>query len=96
MLLSLAADIKMIYVPYRGQPPMLTDVVSGQIPLGFTTTSGVNDLVAAGKLTMLATLGQERDEQFPDVPTPYELGYKSVVITGWGGLLAPAGTPRPS
>jgi tripartite-type tricarboxylate transporter receptor subunit TctC len=93
VLLSLAADIKMTHVPYRGQTPMLTDVISGQIPLGFTTTSGVTDLVATGKLTLLATFGQERDEQFPDVPTPYELGYKDVVITGWTGLLAPAGTP---
>jgi tripartite-type tricarboxylate transporter receptor subunit TctC len=42
---------------------------------------------------MLATFGQERDDQFPDVPTPYELGYKDVIITGWSGLLAPAGTP---
>jgi tripartite-type tricarboxylate transporter receptor subunit TctC len=92
-LLSLAADIKMTHVPYRGQTPMLTDVVGGQIPFGFTSTSGITDLVATGKLALLATFGQERDEQFPDVPTPYELGYKNVVITGWGGLVAPAGTP---
>jgi tripartite-type tricarboxylate transporter receptor subunit TctC len=93
VLLSLATDIKMTHVPYRGQTPMLTDVVSGQIPFGFTTTSGITDLVASGKLALLATFGQERDEQFPDVPTPYELGYKTVVITGWSGLLAPAATP---
>ncbi len=42
---------------------------------------------------MLATFGEQRDEQFPNVPTPTELGYKDVVITGWSGLLAPAGTP---
>ena len=61
VLLSLAADIKMTHVPYRGQTPMLTDVISGQIPLGFTTTSGVTDLVNAGRLTMLATFGEQRD-----------------------------------
>ncbi|WP_198164585.1 Bug family tripartite tricarboxylate transporter substrate binding protein [Rhodoplanes sp. Z2-YC6860] len=93
VLLSLATNIKMTHVPYRGQTPMLTDVMSGQIPLGFTTTSGVTDLVNSGKLTMLATFGDQRDEQFPNVPTPSELGYKDVVITGWTGLLAPAGTP---
>jgi tripartite-type tricarboxylate transporter receptor subunit TctC len=93
VLLSLAADITMTHVPYRGQTPMLTDVLSGQIPFGFTVTSGVTDLVSAGKLALFATFGQERDEQFPDVPTPYELGFKNVVITGWSGLLAPAGTP---
>ena len=47
----------------------------------------------SGKLNLLATFGQERDEQFPNTPTPYELGYQSVIVVGWSGLLAPAGTP---
>jgi len=92
-LLSIAADIKMTHVPYRGQTPAITDVLGGQIPLAFTTTAGVTDLVETGKLNLLATFGQERDEQFPNTPTPYELGYPSVIIVGWAGLLAPAGTP---
>ena len=93
VLLSLAADIKMTHVPYRGQTPAITDVLSGQIPLAFTTTAGVTDLVESGKLALLATFGQERDEQFPNTPTPYEAGYRSVIVVGWSGLLAPAGTP---
>jgi tripartite-type tricarboxylate transporter receptor subunit TctC len=93
VLLSLAADIEMTHVPYRGQTPAITDVLSGQIPLAFTTTAGVSDHIETGKLNLLATFGQERDEQFPNTPTPYELGYKSVIIVGWAGLLAPAGTP---
>jgi tripartite-type tricarboxylate transporter receptor subunit TctC len=92
-LLSIAANIKMTHVPYRGQTPAITDVLGGQIPLAFTTTSGVSDLVDTGKLNLLATFGQGRDEQFPNTPTPYELGYPSVIIVGWAGLLAPAGTP---
>ena len=93
VLLSLAADIKMTHVPYRGQTPEITDILSGQIPFGFTTTAGVADLVASGKLNLLATFGKERDEQFPNTPTPTEAGYPSVVVVGWSGLLAPAGTP---
>jgi tripartite-type tricarboxylate transporter receptor subunit TctC len=92
-LLSIAAEIKMTHVPYRGQTPAITDLLAGQIPLAFTTTAGVTDLVETGKLNLLATFGQERDEQFPNTPTPYELGYTSVIIVGWAGLLAPAGTP---
>jgi tripartite-type tricarboxylate transporter receptor subunit TctC len=94
-LLSIAAGIKMTHVPYRGQTPAITDVLGGQIPLAFTTTAGATDLIETGKLNLLATFGKERDEQFPDVPTPTELGYPSVVIVGWAGLLAPAGTPAP-
>ena len=93
VLLSIAADIKMTHVPYRGQTPAITDVIGGQIPLAFTTTAGVTDLVETGKLNLLATFGQERDEQFPNTPTPTEAGYPSVVVVGWSGLLAPAGTP---
>src|SRR6478735_12386208 len=93
VLLSLAADIKMTHVPYRGQTPEITDILSGQIPLGFTTTAGVTELVESGKLNLLATFGVERDEQFPNTPTPTEAGYPKAVVVGWAGLLAPAGTP---
>ena len=93
VLLSIAADLKMTHVPYRGQTPMITDLLSGQIPMGFTTTAGVADLVETGKLNFLATFGDKRDEQFPNVPTPTEIGYPSVVVVGWSGMLAPAGTP---
>ena len=93
VMLSVAADIKMTHVPYRGQTPAMTDVLSGQIPLAFTTTAGATELADSGKLTLLATFGRERDEQFPNTPTPTEFGYPSVVIEGWAGLFAPAGTP---
>src|SRR6478752_1892119 len=93
VLLSLAADIKMTHVPYRGQTPAITDVVAGQIPLAFTTTAGVADLVETGKLDLIATFGEQRDEQFPNTPTPTDAGYPSVVVVGWSGLIAPAGTP---
>jgi tripartite-type tricarboxylate transporter receptor subunit TctC len=93
VLLSLAADIKMTHVPYRGQTPAITDIMAGQIPFGFTTTAGTADLVATGKLLLISTFGKERDEQFPNTPTPTEEGYPSVVVVGWSGMLAPAGTP---
>jgi tripartite-type tricarboxylate transporter receptor subunit TctC len=93
VLLSLAADITMTHVPYRGQTPEITDILAGQIPLGFTTTAGAAELVESGKLNLLATFGAERDEQFPNTPTPTEAGYPKAVVVGWAGLLAPAGTP---
>jgi tripartite-type tricarboxylate transporter receptor subunit TctC len=95
VLLSLAADIKMTHVPYRGQTPEITDILAGQIPVGFTTTAGVTDLVSSGKLKLIATFGDKRDELFPNTPTPTEAGYPNVVVVGWAGMLAPAGTPKP-
>jgi tripartite-type tricarboxylate transporter receptor subunit TctC len=95
VLLSLAADIQMTHVPYRGQTPEVTDLLAGQIPLGFTTTAGVSDQIETGKLNLVATFGEQRDEQFPNTPTVVEAGYPSVIVVGWSGLLAPAGVPPP-
>ena len=92
-LLQIAAGIKMTHVPYRGQTPAITDVLSGQIPLAFTTTAGVTDLVEAGKLNLLSIFTRQRDEQFPNTPTMVDLGYPDVIVEGWSGLLAPAGVP---
>ena len=83
----------MTHVPYRGQTPAITDVVAGQIPLAFTTTAGVADLAETGKVDLIATFGEARDEQFPNTPTVVEAGYPSVVVVGWSGLFAPAGVP---
>jgi tripartite-type tricarboxylate transporter receptor subunit TctC len=87
-------SIKDIVERAKANPGHLNyDVLSGQIPLAFTTTAGATELADSGKLTLLATFGRERDEQFPNTPTPTEFGYPSVVIEGWAGLFAPAGTP---
>ena len=95
VLLALAANVKMTHVPYRGQTPMITDILSGQIPIGFTTTAGAAELAESGKLKLLATFGAARSPLFPNTPTPTEAGYPSAVVVGWAGLLAPAGTPKP-
>ena len=92
-LLSTTADIRMTHVPYRGQTPEIADIASGQLLLGFTITAGTNDLIASGKLNLLATFDKKRDALFPDTPTATELGFPSAVMVGWSGLLAPAGTP---
>jgi tripartite-type tricarboxylate transporter receptor subunit TctC len=53
--------------------------------------AGAAGFVQGGKLNLLATFGDKRDEQFPDTPTVVESGYPSVVVVGWSGMLAPAG-----
>jgi tripartite-type tricarboxylate transporter receptor subunit TctC len=95
VLLSSAAGIKMMHVPYKGQTPEMTDLIAGQIPVGFTTTAGATGHVEAGKLDLIATFGETRDPQFPNTPTVAEAGYPGVVVVGWAGVLAPAGVPAP-
>ena len=95
LLLSTAAGIEMTHVPYKGQTPEMTDLMSGQVPVGFTTMAGAAGFVQSGKLTLIATFGDKRDAQFPDTPTVAEQGYPSVVVAGWSGIMAPAGVPKP-
>ncbi len=92
-LFASAVGIRMVHVPYKGSTPAWTDLISGQIALMFTSTQGVTGHVKTGKLRLLATLGDKRAPAFPLVPTVVESGYPTVVITGWTGLFATAGTP---
>ena len=95
LLLSTAAGIEMTHVPYKGQTPEMTDVMSGQVPIGFTTMAGAAGFIQSGRLSLLATFGDKRDDQFPDTPTVAEQGFPGVVVVGWSGILAPAGVPKP-
>src|SRR3954451_9882939 len=86
----------MVQVPYRGTGPVITDVMSGQIPVGILGITGqVLELHRAGKLRIIAVTSAKRLASAPDVPTAVEAGLPGMIVTGSIGLLAPAGTPRP-
>jgi tripartite-type tricarboxylate transporter receptor subunit TctC len=85
----------MVQVPYRGTGPVITDVMSGQIPVGILGITGqVLELHRAGKLRIIAVTSPKRLASAPDVPTAVEAGLPGMIVTGSIGLLAPAGTPR--
>jgi tripartite-type tricarboxylate transporter receptor subunit TctC len=88
------AKLKLLHVPYKGQTPAVTELISGQVALIFSAMPGTAPYVDAGRLRLLATCGEKRDAVFSNVPTMVEAGYPSVIITGWTGLLGPAGMPR--
>jgi tripartite-type tricarboxylate transporter receptor subunit TctC len=92
-LFSQSAGVKMLHVPYKGTTPAQVDVMSGQAALMFVSMRGIAEHIAAKKARLLATMGEKRDPAFPDAPTLVESGYPGVVVVGWNGLLAPAGTP---
>lgn len=93
-LFSSQIGIRLLHVPYKGETPAVIDLLSGQSAMIFTPMQGVVPHIRAGKLKLLATCGVNRARAFPDAPTMTEAGFKTVVITGWTGLLAPAGTPH--
>lgn len=93
-LLQQKAGIKLIHVPYKGAAPALSDLLGGQVSMGFMTSLSSVPHFKSGKLRALAVASPQRLPQLPDVPTMAEAGMPGVEINSWSGLLAPARTPR--
>jgi tripartite-type tricarboxylate transporter receptor subunit TctC len=85
--------IKVPAVPYKGEAPMINDLLGGQVAYGFGFATTVAPNVAAGRIRALATTGSARSPQLPNVPTFAELGMPEVQMYIWTGIAAPAGLP---
>lgn len=94
-MLSHAAGISMLHVPYQGGAPSLQAVLGGQTDLNAAVSTTALPMVKAGRLRALAIVGDKRSALFPDVPTYAEAGYPGIRGDSWIGMFAPAGTPKP-
>ncbi|HVJ23801.1 MAG TPA: tripartite tricarboxylate transporter substrate binding protein [Burkholderiales bacterium] len=92
-LLKSDARVDLVHVPYRGFPPAVTDLLSGNIDAMFAIIPAVLPQVRAGKIRALAVTALQRSAMSPDVPSVAELGLPALESLAWNGLLAPAGTP---
>ncbi len=90
-LLKSMAGIEVLHVPYKGETPALTDLMSGQIDLMFTT-AGAKPYIDGGRLVGVATTGPRRWSLFPALPTMDEAGLRGLQATTWWGVIAPPGT----
>ena len=92
---SFAKDtgISLLKVPYRSNPPALTDVIAGRVSLMFVDVSSAIGFVKSGSLRALAVTSKDRSPLYPDLPTIDETAVKGFNLASWTGLLAPAGTP---
>jgi tripartite-type tricarboxylate transporter receptor subunit TctC len=91
---SLAGTPDIVQVPYRGTGPLITDLVSGQVPMGTPGVTGqVIEFHRSGKMRVLAVTSPARLDAAPELPTAAELGFAGMTVMGSIGLLAPAGTP---
>jgi tripartite-type tricarboxylate transporter receptor subunit TctC len=84
-----------VHVPYRGGGPALLDTLAGQVDMSFPTLSAALPHVKAGTLRALAVTTAQRNPSFPDIPTAAEAGVAGYDFSSWGGVFAPARTPRP-
>jgi tripartite-type tricarboxylate transporter receptor subunit TctC len=92
-MLSKAAGIEMLHVPYKGASAAVTDLVGGQVQVSVQSLPSSIAFIKSGKLKVLGTVNEKRVGALPDVPTIGET-IKGFGSTPWYGLLAPAGTPK--
>ncbi len=81
--------------PYRGSAPMIADMLGGQIKAGVGSIPDFIEQHKAGKLRVVAVIGDKRQALLPDVPTFKELGFANLDDLPYYGIFAPAGTPAP-
>ena len=95
--LSQIADGDMAHVPYKGEAPMIQDMIGGQVLMGFGSVTQAKSMIEAGKLKALGATGDKRIGVLPKVPTFAEQGVKDDVFrtVGWIAMAAPGATPKP-
>jgi tripartite-type tricarboxylate transporter receptor subunit TctC len=94
-LFKLLTKTDVLYVPYKGAAPAITDLLAGQLHFIIDAPGVLMPHIQQGKLRALAVTSPTRFADLPDVPTMAEAGYPDFVMTFWTGVVAPAGTPAP-
>jgi tripartite-type tricarboxylate transporter receptor subunit TctC len=89
------AGAQMAHVPYRVTAQMVSDLISGQVPVSFQLLPNVIGQIKSGQVRPLAVASERRLSALPDVPTAAEAGVKGYQSAAWFAFLAPRGTPRP-
>ncbi len=80
--------------PYRGSAPMMADMLGNQIGAGVGSVPDFIENHKAGKIRVVAVLGNTRQAALPDVPTFAELGLAGFEDVPYYGIFAPSGTPK--
>ena len=93
-MLKVAAGIDLVPIPYKGDAPLNTALLSGEVELAVLPLAAAQALVRAGKLKALAMTSLKRSQALPNVPTIAENGFAGFDSTSWQSLFTTAGTPR--
>jgi len=92
-ILSSSTPVKTSHIPYRGNTPAVTAVLSGEVDGGILATPGMLPHVQSGKITALAVTSAKRSQLAPKLPTVAELGLKSLEQEVLYLVMVPAATP---
>lgn len=87
--------VPLTHVPYKGTPPAMLDVSSGQVTFMFDQFTAALPLVQSGKLKLLAVTTAKRAAIAPQLPTMAEAGVPGFEMASWQAVYAPKNTPKP-
>lgn len=95
--MSLSTQSDMNHVAYKGEAPMMQDLIGGQIQMAYASALVAKPHIDAGKIRAIGVSGERRMGTLPNVPTLAEQGLKDEAyrVTGWLAIAAPAKTPKP-
>jgi tripartite-type tricarboxylate transporter receptor subunit TctC len=93
-LFKTMAGIDMTHVPYKGSTLAHPDLLSGRTSMMFDTVAAIKTQIGAGNVRALAVTTPKRVGVLPTLPTVGEAGLPGYETSTWGGILAPAGTPK--
>ncbi|WP_233235600.1 tripartite tricarboxylate transporter substrate binding protein [Bordetella sp. LUAb4] len=94
VMFATEAKVSLTHVPYKGLAPALTDLLSGQVPLMFSSVVAILPHIKDGSLVPLGVTGTHELATLPGVPTIASQGLSGYETSSWYGILAPAGTPQ--
>lgn len=93
VMLMKEAGIDLAHIPYKGNAPFVTDLVSGQVQVSIQATTVAQPFVKSGQLRPIAVTTKVRSRLYPEVLTLQEQGAPSYDLGSWMAILAPAGLP---
>ena len=93
-LLNVAAKGNMVHVPYKGSPPVVLALLSGELDMGVLQVVELLPHYRSGRIRPLAISGTKRSPAIPEVPTAGELGVAGLEATTWYCVVAPRGVPK--
>jgi len=86
--------VPLTHIAYKGTPPAMVDVSSGNVTFMFDQMTAAVPLLQAGKLKLLAVTTGKRIALSPGTPTMVEAGVPGFEMSSWQAIYAPKGTPK--
>jgi tripartite-type tricarboxylate transporter receptor subunit TctC len=93
-MLASQANMQIVHVPYKSEPPAITDLLSGTIHMMLSSYATVAPHLREGKLRALVTTLPNRSPLLPEVPSIMEVGFPKFSVVPWAGMFGPARMPK--